>query len=92
MLEVNGPPSTEYVNGALPPVTAPIVSEPLFCPHAAFTGVTSRPVAQHSVVLMLTVVVYTQPFASLTAMVLVPAARFVKLVVLPYAPPSIEYS
>ncbi len=83
MLFVKAPPSTEYVYGATPPFTAPIVSEPLFCPHDASDGVTFRPVGQQSVLLIFTVVEYTQPLASLTAIVYEPSPRLVKLVPLP---------
>ena len=68
-----------------------MVIDPLLDPQAASVGVASIAVGP-PLVLIVTVVENTQPLASLVAMVCEPAARFVKLVVLLYPPPSIEYS
>ena len=83
LFEVNEPPSTAYVNGAVPPVTVPMVIEPLFCPHDASVGVTLSAVGQHSVLVISTVVVYTQPLASLTDIEYEPDLRLSKFLPLP---------
>ena len=75
----------------MPPVTTPMETDPLFWPHVASVGVICTAVAP-PVLLIFIVVENEQPLASLTAMVCEPAGRFVKLVVLLYPPPSIEYS
>ena len=83
LFDENAPPSTAYVNGAVPPVTVPMVIEPLFCPHDALVGVMFNPVGQHAVLVIFTVAEYTQPLASFTATVCDPAPRLVKVLLLP---------
>ena len=80
------------MNGATPPVTVPMVSDPLFCPHDASDGVTFNPVGQHAVLVISIILEYTQPLASLTVMVYDPAERLLKFLPLLNPPFSIEYS
>ena len=71
---MNALPSTEYVYGASPPVTAPRVIEPFEAPHEASTTVVAIAVGP-AVLPTEAVVEKTQPFASLTSTAYVPAAR-----------------
>ena len=71
---MNPLPSTEYVYGATPPVTAPRVMDPLEAPQVAFTTVVA--IAVGPVVLLTEAVVENvQLFASLTSTAYVPAAK-----------------
>ena len=71
---MNALPSTEYVYGARPPVTAPRVIEPFEAPQAALTIVVAIAVGP---VVLVTVaeVANTQLLASLTSTAYVPAAK-----------------
>ena len=66
-----GPPFTEYVYTGVPPVTAPIMIDPLLAPQLAFTTVVANAVGP-AVFAIVADVVNVQPFASLTITVYVP--------------------
>ena len=71
---VNALPSTEYVYGATPPVTAPSVIDPLEAPHVALTTVEAIALGPPAL-LTEAVVENVHPLTSLTSMEYVPAAR-----------------
>jgi hypothetical protein len=64
-VELYAPPSTEYVFGEAPPVTVPIVSDPLFAPQVAPVGATTTAVGP-LLLLIVALVENVHPFASFT--------------------------
>jgi hypothetical protein len=73
-VELNVPPSTEYVYGDAPPVTAPIVNVPLLAPQVELVGVTATAVGP-PLLLIVAFVEKVQPLASFTLNECEPAAR-----------------
>ncbi len=63
-----------YVNGAVPPVTAPMVTDPVVPPQLVFTGVSTTAVGGETVPTV-TFVVKIHPLLSLTDAVYVPGAK-----------------
>ena len=63
-----GPGATEYVYAAVPPVTAPMVNDPLALPQVELVGVNTTAVGP-AVLFMVVLVVKVQPLASLTVTV-----------------------
>ena len=64
-LKPAGPGDTEYVYAETPPVTAPIVNEPLAVPQLELVGVSVTAVGP-PLLLIVVLVVNVQPFASFT--------------------------